>query len=85
MMPPTQQTTNPSAPQAPAPGAFDVVEGGGATPRLRLRARDGAAVVELGVIARADRRLLVAVHAAAPTSASRPTSPPRSRTRPPAP
>ena len=69
-MPPTQQTTTttPSAPQAapapaPAYGAFDVVEGGGATPRLRLRARDGAAVVELGVIARADRRLLVAVHA----------------------
>ena len=80
-MPPTQQqtaTTAPQAPQAapqqatPAPlppaaydgGAFDVVDG--ATPRLRLRARDDAAaevVVELGVVARTDRRLLVAVHA----------------------
>ena len=65
MMPPTQHTT-PSAPQqapAPAYGALDVV--GGATPRLRLRARDCAAevVVELGVVARANRRLLVAVHA----------------------
>ena len=60
-MPPTDTTT--TAPQqAPAPGAFDVVEGG-ATPRLRLRARDlGAAEVELGIVARADRRLLVAVH-----------------------
>ena len=59
----TQTTTAPQAlPQAPPP-AFDVVEG--AAPRLRLRARDlGAAeVVELGVVARADRRLLVAVHA----------------------
>ena len=66
-MPPTQQqtATAPQAPQqvpAPAYGAFDVVDG--ATPRLRLRARDAAAeVVELGVVARADRRLLVAVHA----------------------
>ena len=62
------QQAPPPAPLAPAAaydgeeGAFDVVEG--ATPRLRLRARDAAGVVvELGVVARADRRLLVAVHA----------------------
>ena len=65
------QQAPPQAPLAPAAaydgeeGAFDVVEGGGATPRLRLRARDAAegVAVELGVVARADRRLLVAVHA----------------------
>ena len=60
--PPQQQ----AAPLAPAvayyDGAFDVVVDGTAR-RLRLRARDGAEVVELGVVARADRRLLVAVHA----------------------
>ena len=66
--PAPQQQAPPPAPLAPAAaydgeeGAFDVVEG--ATPRLRLRARDAAGVVvELGVVARADRRLLVAVHA----------------------
>ena len=62
-----QQQAAPQAPRAPAAaydgeGAFfDVVDA--ATPRLRLRARDGAEVVELGVVARTDRRLLVAVHA----------------------
>ena len=65
MMPHTQQTTPSAPPAPPAYGAFDVVEG--ATPRLRLRARDCEAeevVVELGVVARADRRLLVGVVAA---------------------
>ena len=61
---PQQAAPAPLAPAAYDGGAFDVVDG--ATPRLRLCARDDAAaaeVVELGVIARADRRLLVAVHA----------------------
>ena len=58
-MPPTDDNTG--APQAPQAPAFDVVEG--AQPRLRLRARDGAAEVELGVVARAECSLLVAVHA----------------------
>ena len=49
-------TDNSGAPQA---GAFDVVDGC----RLRLRARDGAAEVELGAVARGERRLLVVVHA----------------------
>ena len=65
---PQQQAAPQAAPLAPAAayyyydGAFDVVVDGTAR-RLRLRARDGAEVVELGVVARADRRLLVAVHA----------------------
>ena len=64
-MPPTETTTTTApqapqaAPQAAPPPAFEFVDGR----RLRLRARDGAAVVELGVVARAERRLLVAVHA----------------------
>ena len=50
-MPPTDTTS--------APGAVDVVDGR----RLRLRLRDGAAEVELGVVACGQRHLLVAVHA----------------------
>ena len=67
--PAPQQQAPPPAPLAPG-GAFDgafevVVDGATTPPRLRLRARDAAegVVVELGVVARADRRLLVAVHA----------------------
>ena len=71
--PPQAPSPQQAAPQAPAAaydgeeeGAFDVVHDvdGATTPRLRLRARDACGVaVELGVVARADRRLLVAVHA----------------------
>ena len=53
--------TSGAAPALDAPKAFDVVDG--AQPRLRLHARDGPAEVKLGVVARSERRLLVAVHA----------------------
>ena len=58
-MHPTDNTSAAPAPATGAHGAFDVVDGR----RLRLRARDGAAVVEIGVVARGERRLLLAVDA----------------------
>ena len=72
---------NTSAPQAPAPldpRAPEVVD----DRRLRLPARDGAAVVEIGVVARGERACSSGSMPGVPTSASRRTRRLHSKTRP---